>query len=68
MPFPEEFIRWIEQEQARLQTELKEMESGCRSVSRVSGGVVIDITRDEAARVRKHLADLQHVLKKHREG
>lgn len=68
MPFPPEFVRWVEQQQAELQSQLDLLESGRTNLGkRPTGGEWADITQEEIARIRKHVADLQFVLDKHRE-
>ena len=64
MPFPQEFIRWVRAHQAELRAQLTELESGRRRVSRAEGALLVDISTEEAARLRRQIANLQYVLDK----
>jgi hypothetical protein len=65
MPLPPEFIQWAEQEMRRLRSQLDALESGSIALgSRFKGEEWIDITREEMARLRRNIADLQAVLNK----
>lgn len=67
MPFPPEFIRWVEDQLAELRSQLEVLESGRTTLGKRSNGGWVDITSDEIARLRRHITDLERVLDRHRE-
>jgi hypothetical protein len=71
MPFPPEFITWAERQQAELRMRLEALESGTIRLQKRRAGAApewTDETAQEAAMLRKWIADLQFVLDKDREG
>jgi hypothetical protein len=65
MLLPPELIQWADQEMRRLRSQLDALESGRIALgSRFKGEEWIDITREEMARLRRNIADLQAVLNK----
>jgi hypothetical protein len=63
----EEFIEWCATERAELRRQLEAYESGEMNLRHRSVGAAwIDRTAQEIRRVKKNIADLDAVLKRHR--